>query len=391
MDQPARRDGPHARARARRRRTSPARACGCCRARSRWPSSSRPAASARRRVVFRAAARPPRLPPRAPAHVRRAARGRDLSRRPARGRLRRLAQARELRRSSRATTPRSPPARFVDRAEVLRRAVEAAAAGRRRRRSPSTFCRRGRSCPPSSATSSNASPAAASRPSPRSPSDAWSASGAKAKLFRATGEENEIREVFRRVLAEGFPFDEVEILAHRRRRPTPRSCWELSREHGIPCTFSRRRRRAFTRPGQAALAFLDWIGAGLRGRRAPRGPRLGRADVVSACRDGAEGSPGTRAAARALPRGAHRMGRRGATARASTGSSPSSRSRRTPAGTTTSAGDEERRERDARRARRLAAARRARDFAGERSSSPPTPAGESCDLRALLAGARESS
>ena len=40
----------------------------------------------------------------------------------------------------------------------------------------------------------------------------WARRARQAHLFRATGEENEIREVFRRIFTGGIPFDEVEIL-----------------------------------------------------------------------------------------------------------------------------------------------------------------------------------
>ena len=91
--------------------------------------------------------------------------------------------------------------------------------------------------------------------------DAWVEIARSARLFRATGEENEIREVFRRILQEKIPFDDVEIL-HTDPAVYPGLAWELAREHEIPCTFSGGIAVGFTRPGRAALAFLDWIGQG---------------------------------------------------------------------------------------------------------------------------------
>jgi len=93
----------------------------------------------------------------------------------------------------------------------------------------------------------------------RADPQAWRAVARRARYFRATGEENEIREIFRRVLENGWRFDEVEIL-HTDPSVYPPLAWELSREHDIPCTFSGGIAATFTRPGRAALAFLDWIG-----------------------------------------------------------------------------------------------------------------------------------
>jgi ATP-dependent helicase/nuclease subunit B len=93
------------------------------------------------------------------------------------------------------------------------------------------------------------------------PPDAWAEVARGARLFRATGEENEIREVFRRIQLEKIPFDDVELL-HTDPAVYPALAWELSREHEVPCTFSGGIAVGFTRPGRAALAFLDWIGQG---------------------------------------------------------------------------------------------------------------------------------
>jgi ATP-dependent helicase/nuclease subunit B len=94
----------------------------------------------------------------------------------------------------------------------------------------------------------------------------WTATAAGAELVRAIGEENEVREVFRRCLAGGLRFDEVEIL-HMDERVYPALVWELSREHGIPCTFAGGVPVTYGRPGQAALAFLAWIAEGFAADR----------------------------------------------------------------------------------------------------------------------------
>jgi ATP-dependent helicase/nuclease subunit B len=94
----------------------------------------------------------------------------------------------------------------------------------------------------------------------------WTARAASASLIRAIGEENEIREVFRRCLSGGIPFDDVEIL-HTDEGVYPALAWELSREHGIPCTFAAGIAVTYSRPGQAALAFLAWIAEGFAADR----------------------------------------------------------------------------------------------------------------------------
>ena len=94
----------------------------------------------------------------------------------------------------------------------------------------------------------------------------WTATAAGADLVRAIGEENEVREVFRRCLAGGLRFDEVEVL-HTDERVYPALVWELSREHGIPCTFGGGVPVTYARPGQAALAFLAWVAEGFAADR----------------------------------------------------------------------------------------------------------------------------
>ena len=89
------------------------------------------------------------------------------------------------------------------------------------------------------------------------PSD-WRTVAHNARLFRAVGEENEVREVFRQVLAEGTPFDEAELL-YTDARTYPALIYELSEQYGIPCTFGGGIAAVFSRPGQAAVGFLSWI------------------------------------------------------------------------------------------------------------------------------------
>jgi len=85
------------------------------------------------------------------------------------------------------------------------------------------------------------------------------AAGASELRFRrAVGEENEIRDVFRRALAESIPFDQIEILYTDRSTYLPLA-YELARQYDIPATFVDRIGVAYTRPGRAALGFLDWL------------------------------------------------------------------------------------------------------------------------------------
>ncbi|MEO8431161.1 MAG: PD-(D/E)XK nuclease family protein [Acidobacteriota bacterium] len=96
------------------------------------------------------------------------------------------------------------------------------------------------------------------------PADAaseWSERATGARIFRAAGEENEVRAVFREILAAGVPFDQAEVL-HTDAATYPALAFELAAEHGVPCTFSGGVAAAFTSPGRASLAWLRWIGNG---------------------------------------------------------------------------------------------------------------------------------
>ncbi len=89
----------------------------------------------------------------------------------------------------------------------------------------------------------------------------WTERSAGARIFRAAGEENEVRAVFREILAAGIPFDQAEVL-HTDAATYPALAFELAAEHGVPCTFSGGVAAAFSSPGRAALAWLRWIGNG---------------------------------------------------------------------------------------------------------------------------------
>lgn len=78
---------------------------------------------------------------------------------------------------------------------------------------------------------------------------------------RAAGEENEVRAAFRSILANGATFDDAEIV-YTTRDPYLPLIYELAAEYEVPCTFAEGVGGHFTRPGQAALGFLEWIGNG---------------------------------------------------------------------------------------------------------------------------------
>ncbi|MEO6487232.1 MAG: PD-(D/E)XK nuclease family protein [Thermoanaerobaculia bacterium] len=86
--------------------------------------------------------------------------------------------------------------------------------------------------------------------------------GAPAISFkRAVGEENEIRGAIRAILGVNGTFDDAEIV-YTARDPYLPLIYELAAEYEVPCTFAEGIASHFTRPGQACLAFLRWIGEG---------------------------------------------------------------------------------------------------------------------------------
>ncbi|HYK41742.1 MAG TPA: hypothetical protein VE007_05075, partial [Thermoanaerobaculia bacterium] len=89
----------------------------------------------------------------------------------------------------------------------------------------------------------------------------WGERARGAGFVRAIGEENEVRSALRDILSQGTPFDEAELL-HTDASIYPALVFELAAEHGIPCTFASGIAASYTRPGRAALAFFAWIGSG---------------------------------------------------------------------------------------------------------------------------------
>ena len=213
---------------------------------------------------------------------------------------------------------------------------------------------------------------------------AWTAIAARASLIRCVGEENEIREVFRRVLSEGVRFDDVEVL-HTDDAVYPALVWELAREHGIPCTFAGGVAVTYSRPGQAALAFLSWIAGGFASDRLRSALASGSLSLQSLDAE-AEG-PGARAVARAIRRARIGWGRyRHAAALdrlVRELEAPERPSRRDDVDLSETAAPE----RSAIRARLLAAARRAKVFTTRALELAPAEDGDDA-LRALARGAR---
>lgn len=78
-------------------------------------------------------------------------------------------------------------------------------------------------------------------------------------LFAAVSPAAEVREVLRRVVDGGVPFDDVELLLSRE-SPYLRAIRDAAARLGIPCTFGAGVPVAWTRPGRVALACLRWVG-----------------------------------------------------------------------------------------------------------------------------------
>ncbi|MGE5278017.1 MAG: PD-(D/E)XK nuclease family protein [Acidobacteriota bacterium] len=216
------------------------------------------------------------------------------------------------------------------------------------------------------------------------PPEAWENAARAARLFRAIGEENEIREVFRRILSGGIAFDEVEIL-HTDPAIYPALVWELSREHEIPCTFAGGIPAAGTRPGRAARAFLDWIGQDFAAEVLRQALAAGALTLQR--QDGAS-EPGARVVARVIRRAGLGWGRNRHLSRldhlVGELEKPEPRSRRDEAEAT----PERMAQRAAARARDLQAARRARRFVERALELAPRSREGPGDLRRLAAGAR---
>ena len=87
----------------------------------------------------------------------------------------------------------------------------------------------------------------------------------RTRILPATGEENEVRALLRRIVADGIPFDHVEISSSEATTYDP-LLFELFEEHGVPATFQDGLPASSSRPGRGALSFLEWISDGFSAR-----------------------------------------------------------------------------------------------------------------------------
>ena len=76
-------------------------------------------------------------------------------------------------------------------------------------------------------------------------------------LFHALGESNEVREVFRKILAQGLSSDDVEILVTKT-DPYVSTIHEITCSLDIPLTFSGGIPVSYTRPGKALVLYFKW-------------------------------------------------------------------------------------------------------------------------------------
>jgi RecB family exonuclease len=76
-------------------------------------------------------------------------------------------------------------------------------------------------------------------------------------LFHALGESNEVREVLRRVIGSGIPFDDVEIVLTKR-DPYVSLIYEIVRSLDLPTSFSGGIPITYSRPGRGLILFLYW-------------------------------------------------------------------------------------------------------------------------------------
>ena len=161
--------------------------------------------------------------------------------------------------------------------------------------------------------------------------------------------------------------------------------WELSREHEIPCTFAGGIPVTYTRPGQAALAFLDWVGQGFAADVLRQAMISGSLTLERL--SGSEDAPGVVAAARALRDAGVGWGLerhvRCLDRLIADLTKPEEHSR-----LDLELADEQRQRRVETRARHREAARRARDFVRRVVELAPNASGTGDDLGALARSTR---
>ncbi|OGD23033.1 MAG: hypothetical protein A2W03_04660 [Candidatus Aminicenantes bacterium RBG_16_63_16] len=82
--------------------------------------------------------------------------------------------------------------------------------------------------------------------------------GAAIDIFSSVGPTNECREILRRLLAGGIPFDEVEIV-HPPEPTYPSIMHALAAKSGLPIALADGLPVAFTAPGKAFFGLLEWL------------------------------------------------------------------------------------------------------------------------------------
>lgn len=103
----------------------------------------------------------------------------------------------------------------------------------------------------------------------------------RVSLACASGEENEVRAVFRRIVDEKIPLDDVELAVTDDAAYRP-LVYELAQQAGFPCTFADGIPATFSRPAQGVLDVLDWIAGGYEERPLARLFGAGRANLAAA-------------------------------------------------------------------------------------------------------------
>ena len=107
--------------------------------------------------------------------------------------------------------------------------------------------------------------------------------GPGVRFVRASGEENEIRAALRSILRDRTTTDRAEVV-YTTREPYLPLAYELTSEYDIPATFAEGIATTFTRPGQTAIAFLEWIAgdfASMHLQRVARAGAIRTGDVIA--------------------------------------------------------------------------------------------------------------
>lgn len=104
-------------------------------------------------------------------------------------------------------------------------------------------------------------------------------------FFHALGPAAEVREMFRRMAEQRVPYDEVEIIASDYRTYAP-IIHSFAMIASIPCTFSQGLPMIYSRVGQAAVLYLDWVESGYRLELIVRACNQGLLSIASRNEDG---------------------------------------------------------------------------------------------------------